>query len=105
VVTVSGRFCSARCREWFDVGNPPYDSHYASKADPRWYSLPTGPHGFLIDCAGCGRRFDSKGLRCCSPECERRYRERQDNAAVMAEVGMEAAAKRKCEECGGPIPN
>jgi hypothetical protein len=101
----SGRFCSTRCREWHDAGNPPWDSHYAGKSNPLWYGLLMGPHGFFIDCASCGKRFDSKGPRCCSIECERRYRERKDNAAIMAEVGMEAAAKRRCEACGGPIPN
>jgi hypothetical protein len=95
----NGRFCSSRCREWYDAGNPPYDPNYASKSNPRWYSLLMGQHGFLINCASCGRQFDSKGLR------GRQYRERKDNAAIMAEVGMEAAVKRKCEECGGPIPN
>jgi hypothetical protein len=66
-----------------------------------------GSHGLLIECAGCGRQFDSRGLRCCSTGCERQYRERKDNAAVMAEVGMDlAVTKRKCEnlECGRPIP-
>ena len=37
-----GRFCSARCREAFDAGFPPYDPSYAEKTNPRWYSLPIG---------------------------------------------------------------
>ena len=65
-----GRFCSTRCREAFDAGFPPYDPSYADKTNPRWYSLPIGRHGFLIDCANCKRRFDSIGLRCCSTKCE-----------------------------------
>jgi hypothetical protein len=65
-----GRFCSTRCREGFDAGFPPYDPNYADKTNPRWYSLPIGRHGFLIDCANCKRRFDSIGLRCCSTKCE-----------------------------------
>jgi len=73
------RFCHPRCREAFDNGAPPFDPNYASKNNPRWYSLPIGPQGFYINCAGCGCRFDSKGLRCCSPECERRYRDRQES--------------------------
>jgi hypothetical protein len=120
----SGRFCSPRCREWYDNGNSSYDQHYASKNNPLWYTwrsisastrvsahdarpMPMGPHGFIIACAGCGKNFDSKGLRCCSADCERQYRERKDNAAVMAEVGMEpASTKRKCENpgCGKSIP-
>jgi hypothetical protein len=69
--------------------------------------MPMGSHGFLVPCAGCGRQFDSKGLRCCSADCERQYRERKDNAGIMAEVGMEpVSVKRKCENpgCGRPIP-
>jgi hypothetical protein len=65
-----GRFCSPRCRDAFDAGFPPYDPSYADKTNPRWYSLPIGRHGFLIDCANCKKRFDSVGLRCCSPKCE-----------------------------------
>ena len=35
--------CNDRCREWIEAGNPPYDPNYASKENPRWYSLPMGP--------------------------------------------------------------
>jgi hypothetical protein len=100
-----GRFCSARCREWFDAGNPPYDPAYAIKSNPRWYSLPMGTHGFLIPCAHCRKTFDSKGLRCCSAVCEKRYREREDNLATLAEAGMERAVKRKCVGCDDDIPS
>ena len=93
----SGRFCSARCREWYDAGNPAYEPLDTD----RFYSLPKGPTGFYINCAGCQKRFDSRGLRCCSPECERTYRQRGDNAAVMAEVGMTAATKKRpCQAPG-----
>jgi hypothetical protein len=107
----SGRFCSPRCREYYDAGGPRYDPDYASKNNMRWYRyrdgrpMPMGRHGFLIDCAGCGKQFDSKGLRCCSVECERRAREREEAAAVMAEAGIERPVKRKCEACRGDIPN
>jgi hypothetical protein len=103
----SGRFCSEKCREAYDdYGLPPYDPYYASRTSPRWYSLPIGPKGFFINCAGCGNRFDSNGLRCCSIECERRSRERQENAELMAEVGMLVKAKRKCARpgCSNPVP-
>ena len=65
-----------------------------------------GPSGFLINCANCGKEFDSKGSRCCSTKCERLYRDRQDNLAIMAEVGIEPAPKRQCAnpECDRPIP-
>jgi hypothetical protein len=63
-----------------------------------------GRHGFHIRCPGCNKEFESTGLRCCSTECERRYRESDENAKLMAKVGIEAAAKRRCECCGGVIP-
>src|SRR5262245_29659558 len=42
----------------------------------------------------------------CSSECERRFCERAENMALMAEVGMEPKAKRKCSapDCDNPIP-
>ena len=68
-----------------------------------------GRHGFLIDCAGCGKRFDSKGLRCCSPACERSLGDRRKTERLKIEAGVEyqsrLGAKRKCEGCGGDIPN
>jgi hypothetical protein len=27
-------------------------------------------NGFIIDCAGCAKEFESSGLRCCSTRCE-----------------------------------
>ena len=100
-----GRFCSDNCQAGFDNGLGPHDPGYASKSTARWYSLPMGRTGFLIDCAACKKQFDSRGLRCCSPECERSYRSRQDSQAILQEVGMEAPRKRACLECSGPIPN
>jgi len=44
--------------------------------------------GFLIPCAGCGRSFKSLGLKYCTPDCRKRSRERAENQAAMAEVGM-----------------
>ena len=58
----------------------------------------------MIRCAGCQKEFESKGLRSCSAQCERRYRESQDNRRVAAEAGIELAAKRRCVECGTVIP-
>ena len=99
--TGEGRFCHPRCRAWFDAGNPPYEPTDYRKS----YDLPIGPGGFLISCKGCGKTFDSKGLRCCSADCERRYREREGTAAILAEVDMQLPTKRKCQHCGGDIPN
>jgi hypothetical protein len=92
-----GRFCTPKCREAYDGGSPRYETAKAR------YSLPLRGQGFEIACAGCNKPFESWGLRCCSPGCERTYRNREDNIATMAEVGMEVSAKRKCE-CGAHIP-
>lgn len=94
------RFCHERCREAFDAGLGPYDPDYASKNNPRWYSLPMGPRGFMITCKGCNRPFDSVGLRCCSIECDRKHRLNLEVADHPFRI-----EKRKCESCGGDIPN
>jgi hypothetical protein len=86
----SGMFCSANCRTAYDLGLQPQSS--VKLVSVLW-----------IKCAGCQREFESNGLRCCSPECERTAKERADNLTVMAEVGMESPKKRSCEFCGGPI--
>ena len=93
------RFCSLRCRDFYDDGVPGHDHD--------WRRPKLGPMShwaFRIDCACCSKPFDSKGLRCCSTGCERSYRDRDANLAVMAEVGIEPSAKRSCVECGGRIP-
>jgi len=95
----SGRFCSSRCREAYDAGALAYS------LARNIYSLPMSGAGFLIKCAGCGRSFSSIGLRCCSVECARRYRQRCENAALLAEVGSSMPVKRKCQRCGGHILN
>jgi hypothetical protein len=104
----STRFCSDRCRTAYDNGLPAYDPFCASKSNPRWYSLPLGRHGFLIDCAGCGQRFDSPGWRCCSTKCERQLGERREIDRLKAEAGIEFESrlgpKRKCQTCLGDIP-
>src|SRR5262249_40068916 len=89
----SSRFCSVHCRQDYD---PDLAANYGGKTQPHWYSMPLGRHGFLIKCAGCGKRFDSMGLRCCSTECERTYRERQEINRLLAQVPFRAA-KRKCK--------
>jgi DNA-directed RNA polymerase subunit M/transcription elongation factor TFIIS len=94
-----GRFCSTRCRDGFDAGLPPYQEIRAS------YSLTPRGDGFAIECAACRREFISKGLRCCSFECERKLRERKEIAASIAEAGIEQpTARAKCEKCGNNIP-
>ena len=103
------RFCSVRCRDAFDNGFPPYDrpAGHPKIGDTPWVvvagpptpiarNLPIHGNGCSTTCANCQRVFVSKGLRCCSPECEKRYRERLEIGATMAEAGMEAAPQRRC---------
>ena len=101
------RFCSRRCREAYDAGLPPYDpdqlKKLASRFNPGGLRVVAGPpglssyhplqgsqqlsrgikrrgsSGFVIACLGCGREFDSTGLRCCSLACERRCSDRSEN--------------------------
>jgi hypothetical protein len=101
------RFCSDRCRQWYDDGNPGYDQAWRkAKKDGAPYKVIAGPlgieigsiyhygkpdpiatrptrAGYMIRCAGCQREFESKGLRCCSKDCERLYQERANNLRVM----------------------
>lgn len=112
----STRFCSAKCRDAYDVGampaidlNPFNVEQWRVIAGPPPGPMPKamrmGKHGFYIDCLHCTREFESKGLRCCSVECERGLKGRAEAVAVMAEVGDAPTEKRKCESCGGSIPN
>jgi hypothetical protein len=116
-------FCSDRCREVYDAEEPGHEQDWlrrpkAEDAPPTNLEVVAGPAGnrpatpvkrttagYNIHCLGCGKEFESKGLRCCSTECERRYKERQENLALMATVGIEPAAKKKlCASCGAKIP-
>jgi hypothetical protein len=99
----SGMFCTGKCRDAFDAGHQPDTTPTLKRAT---MTLRSGSRGFYVKCAGCQKDFESKGLRCCSSDCERSARERETNAEVLAEVGMEVAAKRICERegCGGTIP-
>src|SRR4051812_17115758 len=60
------RFCSLKCCQAYDNGFPAH----ASKSHTNWFSQPVGLKGFYINCSGCGKRFDSIGLKCCSVICE-----------------------------------
>ena len=100
---LNSRFCSLRCQDWHDAGNEPIGEEIVY----RWRDgrpMKKGSNGFYIDCAHCRKEFESFGLRCCSPECERGYSEREHNLAVMAEAGIEGATKRQCEVCSAAIP-
>jgi hypothetical protein len=107
---LSGRFCSMRCQDWYDAGNPSYErQRELTKIIYRNHAgqpMTPGRDGFYIQCVGCEKEFESKGLRACSIECEHRYGERQKNLAVMAEAGIEPAAKKYCAgpNCNAVIP-
>jgi hypothetical protein len=103
------RFCSVKCRAAYDAGGAPAWGRGETQTRivyRRGDDIPmrATAAGFLIACANCNKEFDSKGLRCCSAECERGLKQRRENLAVMAEVGMEPAAKKRCLQCGGVIP-
>ena len=100
---LNGRFCSMRCQDRYDAGNGPISDEIVF----RWRDgrpMKKGPKSFCIDCAYCRKEFEGLGLRCCSAECERAFKERQDNLVVMAEAGIEPKAKRHCEQCKAVIP-
>jgi hypothetical protein len=129
---LNGNFCSVRCQDWYDAGNPAPSNPVNYAVPLRDYVVIAGPAsleigssyyggtfgdqedagmkptttGFRIQCAHCAQQFESLGLRCCSLECERGYCERQQNLAVMAEVGIEPGPKRQCANpgCGARIP-
>jgi hypothetical protein len=98
---LNGCFCSMRCQDWYDAGNEPIGEEIVYRCRDR-RPMKRGPKG--IDCVNCRKEFESLGLRCCSIECERSYRERQNNLAVLAEAGIEPKARRQCEQCKAVIP-
>lgn len=102
------RFCSDRCRDYYDTGAPGCEQNWRQPDIAYTYRdgrpMAKGVHGFKINCAHCHKESDSRGLRWCSVECERGYRERQTNIAILAEVGAEVKEKRRCAECERNIP-
>jgi hypothetical protein len=104
----ANRFCSDGCRAGYDLGIAGHGQDWLRpQIDFRFLDgrpMMKAGTGFKINCAKCGKEFESKGLRCCSVECERGYRDRQSNLAIMAEAGIEPSAKHQCPECGSRIP-
>lgn len=98
-----GRFCSQNCLDAYDAGFPGHEQDWL-KPSGKAKELRSTATGFLWRCAGCGGEFSSSGLKYCKPECARLDRQREENLAIMAEVGVEPAPKRRCEQCGGVIP-
>jgi hypothetical protein len=125
-VGTNGRFCSRLCVDAFDAGYvhrsdgvgskdwavvaPAFDKGGAVKnlvgTRPYARNLPKSGDGFLVGCRHCKRQFVSKGLRCCSVECECQLDERRKIEATMAEVEMESTGyvPRQCEHCGATLP-
>jgi hypothetical protein len=139
---LNGRFCSMRCQQWFDDGNPSYEQQQEqerelSKASLDSFVVMAGPpgtvgrrpyaelldaiaqargkprqsyqtkrtrDGYTIQCPQCRKDFESKGLRCCSKDCEKAHGEQEDNVAVLAKAGIEIKAKKLCAECAGRMP-
>jgi hypothetical protein len=101
---LNGRFCSVRCQGAYDARYTPLAEqsadtlagwtdaaggadYYAGVFGRTPIAMKRTPNGFKVACAGCQREFESLGQSCCSDKCERRYRERAANIALMAEVG------------------
>ena len=85
-------FYHQRCRDWIARGESTARDRgrldrfaYASLrhvAGPDAGHLPrgmrAGPSGFFIRCHHCEMEFESKGLRCCSDDCERSLQRAED---------------------------
>jgi hypothetical protein len=84
-------FCSDRCRVFHDASHEHDRPHVIAYRDQAGQPMKPTVDAFRISCAHCAREFEILGLRCCSADCERRYRERQENLALMAAGGIEAA--------------
>jgi predicted nucleic acid-binding Zn ribbon protein len=70
MVDVSVRFCSERCRDFYDAGNPGLAQTWLQPKPRHANGMRATKTGFAINCAHCTVDFESKGLRCCSPKCE-----------------------------------
>jgi len=92
----NGRFCSSRCGDAFDAGLPPYE-----RIAPR-FDLPLGTSGFRVACKNCDKVFDSRGLRCCSADCEREYRRKLELETELQRQTFRAV-KPRCLECDRPM--
>jgi hypothetical protein len=94
------------------VAGPPgleVGADYYASVFPKGFTftpMRRGSEGFYIACKHCNKEFESKGLRCCSQDCERGYRESQERRTVLKEAGIEPTSRRMCERvgCDRPIP-
>jgi len=72
-------FCSQRCRDWYDSGNPDHAQDWLKRAK---------------DGAAPTLRDTLRALSGRIRELIRRHRERQDNVKLMSEVGIEPSRSR-----------
>jgi hypothetical protein len=88
----SGRFCHARCREWFDAGNPAHElaaEERVNRVPLRAWKIVAGPPGVAIGAAY--------------------YPPILDRAKKVKRIGKLAndeliRPRRLCERCGEPLP-
>ena len=90
----SGRFCCPEHRQQYDDGK-----RAATYSRRQQFQMRMGKVGFWIECP-CGRTFESKGWKYCSPQCARQARQQAETKATLTEVGMEAPTKRNCQRPG-----
>jgi hypothetical protein len=93
------RFCSQRCREVYDNGRPVYTPLDLDK----FFTFPRSGSAFRVECGHCRRPFASRGLRCCSPDCERALCQRQARDRELAGNAFRSP-RPPCETCGAPLP-
>ena len=93
----SSRFCSTNCVTAWDNEVPAY------KPLEMPYDLPKGPNGFIISCSNCGRRFDSKGLRCCSQQCEKEFQKQDGERKRRNNVVSPFSRAHRCVRCNEPL--
>jgi len=104
-----GRFCHSRCRDYFDIGGPPYSPEPSKREMMLRFPVSSvikgqGAHGAIIECAACGKDFESKGLKHCSPECRSAPRRKHKDAPLCR--GTIEDVRRICANpgCEGRIP-
>jgi hypothetical protein len=111
---LNARFCSMRCQDWYDAGNAPIgrsdpfaiplrdwrvvagppgveigSRYYEGMLGDRLTPMKPSGDGYTIKCAGCSKEFVSRGLRCCSVDCD--------------EARAVKARKRRSVECQMPL--
>jgi hypothetical protein len=92
--------CSARCADYLAAVGP--DKATQARRDDPFADRPRfGPVGQFIACAGCGLRFESRGLRYC-PDCYLVLGDPVERKTPSA--AARAVRKQVCQGCGGDLP-